>query len=131
MTVMHSQELTLMNRKSIDDKEANEILESWASRSLPVCFAVCLGDIAWHAHSVGIIRSAGSGRGTLTSGTATNMVSTDQYEEIILTEDDELIGIRFRKPHGLEAAGFEVDLFVDKYDGRHERFGPLINRIIQ
>ncbi len=66
----------------------------------------------------------------LVSGDTTNMLSTDQYKEIILTEDEELLGIRFTQPNGFTATGFEVDLFVDKHDGLDAEFAPLINRIV-
>lgn len=40
-------------------------------------------------------------------GQTTNLLSIDQYNEIILNEDDELMGLRFRQPEGAPS-GFEV-----------------------
>ena len=37
------------------------------------------------------------------------MLSTDQFKENILTEDEDLVGIRFTQPNAFMAAGFEVD----------------------
>ncbi len=95
-----------------------------------VCFAVCMGELAWHAHWVGTIRNAHLGRWVLVDGHTTNMLSTDQYKEIILIEDDELVGLRFRQPDGV-LPGFELDLFIDKNDGLDGDTLPLISRIIQ
>ena len=64
-------------------------------------------------------------------GHTTSMLCTNQYQEIIQTEDDDLVGLRFAQPHGFTVQGFEVDLFVEKHDGHEEQYGPLINRIIQ
>ena len=38
--------------------EADGILEKWASESLPVCFAVGRGNLAWHAHWVANVTAA-------------------------------------------------------------------------
>jgi hypothetical protein len=119
-----------MDSKYINAQEADELLQQWERLSMRVCFAVCIGDIAWHAHWVGPIHSADHGRWVHMSGQTANMVSIDQYNEIILTEDEELIGLRFRQPHG-NMPGFEVNLFVDKNDGFDGDALPLINRIIQ
>jgi hypothetical protein len=99
--------VALMNSKDITAKEADELLEHWESLSLRVCFAVCIGELAWHAHWVGTIRNASVGRWVLVSGQTTNMLSTAQYKEIVLTEDDELLGLRFRQPEG--GAGFRSE----------------------
>jgi hypothetical protein len=116
--------------KHITAKEADEILQQWESLSLRVCFAVCMGELTWHAHWVGTIRNAHLGRWVLVDGHTTNMLSTDQYKEIILIEDDELVGLRFRQPDGV-LPGFELDLFIDKNDGLDGDALPLISRIIQ
>jgi hypothetical protein len=86
--------------------------------------------LAWHAHWVGTIRNASVGRWVLVSGQTTNMLSTAQYKEIVLTEDDELLGLRFRQPEG-GAPGFEVNLFIDKHDGFDQDVLPMISRIVQ
>jgi hypothetical protein len=122
--------VALMNSKEITAKEADELLEHWESLSLRVCFAVCIGELAWHAHWVGTIRNASVGRWVLVSGQTTNMLSTAQYKEIVLTEDDELLGLRFRQPEG-GAPGFEVNLFIDKHDGFDQDVLPMISRIVQ
>jgi hypothetical protein len=101
----------------ITAKEADQILENWAGQSLPVCFAVCMGNLAWHAHWVGKITNAHGGRWVLTVGNTTNMLCTHEFEEIVQTEDEELVGIRFRFPKGLAHSGFEVDLFIAKAGG--------------
>ena len=41
------------------------------------------------------------------------MVCTDLYEEIVLMEDEDLLGIRFRSPKGF-TGGVEVSLFIIK-----------------
>jgi len=110
--------------------EADKVLQQWESLSLQVCFAVCIGELAWHAQWVGTIRNARPTRWMLIAGRATNMLSTDQYKEIILTEDDELLGLLFLQPVGA-MPGFEVDLFIDKNDGFEEGTLPLLSRIIQ
>jgi hypothetical protein len=58
------------------------------------------------------------------------MIRPDQYGEIILTEDRELLGIRFRKPRAFSARGFEVDLFIDKHNGFDEAFVALVNKMV-
>jgi hypothetical protein len=58
------------------------------------------------------------------------MVSSDQYKEIILIEDHELVGLSWRLPDG-SMPGFEVDLLIDKSDGLDENALPLISRMIQ
>jgi hypothetical protein len=120
----------LMDSKYITAREANEVLQRWESMSLRVCFAVCLGELAWHAQWVETIRNGRSGRWVLVAGQASVMLSTDQYKEIILTEDDDLLGLRFLQPVGA-MPGFEVDLFIDKNDGLDEDTLPLLSRIIQ
>jgi hypothetical protein len=119
-----------MKSRTIAPKEADHILRGWQSRSWRVCFAVCMGELAWHAHWVGTLRNARPGQWVLVAGETTNMLSTDQYKEIILVEDEELVGLRFRQPDG-GTPGFEVNLFIDKNDGLDEDALPLISRIIQ
>jgi hypothetical protein len=110
----------------ISAKEADGILENWASQSLPVCFAVCKGNL-WHAHWVGKIRNAHGGRWVLTAGHTTNMVSTHEFGEIVLTEDEEIVGLRFRDAD----SGFEVNLFIAKAGGLDSESLPLVQRMIQ
>lgn len=119
-----------MDSKSITAKEANEVLQQWESLSLRVCFAVCVGELAWHAQWVGPIRNGRPSEWVLVAGQTTNTVSTDQYKEITLTEDDDLVGLRFRQAEGA-MPGFEVDLFIDKNDGLDEETPPLLSRIVQ
>jgi hypothetical protein len=76
------------------------------------------------------MHEAGSGRWVLVSDHMTNMVRPEQYGEIKLTEDEELLGIRFREPRAFGASGFEVDLFIDKHDGLDEAFVALVNSIV-
>jgi hypothetical protein len=104
-----------MESTTITAREADEVLQQWESLSLRVCFAVCMGDLAWHAQWVGTIRNAFPSRWVLVAGQTTNMLSTDQYKEIILTKDDELVGLRFLQPVGA-MPGFEVNLFISKKD---------------
>jgi hypothetical protein len=118
-----------MEARQITASEADEVLQQWESASSRVCFAVCMGDLAWHAHWVGTIRNVRPAQWILVAGQTTNMLSTDQYKEIVLTDDDELVGLRFRQLDG-GAPGFEVNLFIDKNDGLDEDMLPLINRII-
>jgi hypothetical protein len=115
----------------ITAKHADEILDKWASESLPVCLAVSLGNLAWHAHWVGKIRNAHGGRWVLTAGHTTNMVCTHEFSEIILTEDEELLGMRFLHPQGLPDSNFEVDLFIAKAGGLDGESLPLVERMIQ
>jgi hypothetical protein len=89
-----------------------------------------MGELAWNAHWVGTIRNARPGRWVVVGGQTTNLLSTDQYKEIILVEDDQLAGLRFRQPDG-GIPGFEVNLFIDKNGGLDGSTLPLISRIIQ
>lgn len=120
-----------MESKHISADQADEVLQNWATESRRVCFAVCVGGVAWHSHWVGTLRNASMGRWVLTAGHTTNMLCTNQYQEIIQMEDDELLGLRFTQPNGFTARGFEVDLFIEKHDGNEEQYAPLINKIIQ
>jgi hypothetical protein len=120
-----------MESKHISAHEADEILQKWANESQRVCFAVCVGGIAWHSHWVGTLRNASMSRWVLAAGHTTNMLCTSEYKEIIQTEDDDLLGIRFTQPNGFRAHGFEVNLFVEKHDCNEEEYAPLIHRIIQ
>ena len=101
-----------MGSRSITPKEADALLEKWANQALQVCFGVCFGGLAWHASWVGPIRGGQSGRWIQIAEQMTNVVCTDLYEEIVLMEDEELLGIRFRNPKGFAAANFEVILFI-------------------
>jgi hypothetical protein len=121
-----------MESKHISAHEADEILQKRASKSQRVCFAVCVGGIAWHSHWVGTLRSASMSRWVLAAGHTTNMLCTSEYQEIIQMEDDDLLGIRFTQPNGFMTHGFEVNLFVEKHDSNEDDdYAPLINRIIQ
>jgi hypothetical protein len=120
-----------MESKHISAEEADKILEQWADGSKHICFAVCIGGIAWHSHWVGTLRSAKMGRWVLVAGHTTNMLSTSEYREIIQMEDEDLFGLRFTQPNGFTAEGFEVNLFIEKHNGHEDQYGPLINRIIQ
>jgi hypothetical protein len=119
-----------MGSKNITAREANEILQGWERLSLEVCFAVCLGELAWHAQWVGPIHNKRPNEWVLVAGQTTNMLSTDQYKQITLAEDDGLVGLRFREVQGA-MAGFEVDLFIDKNDRLEEESLPLLSRIVQ
>jgi hypothetical protein len=121
---------TEMFTKSITAKEADEVLQSWANQSLRVCFAVCVGDIAWHAHWVGTIRDAPLGRWIHVTDHITNILCADQYKEILLTEDEDLLGLRFRQAVGVTSS-FEIDVFIDKHDGFLEDPVALAGRMIQ
>jgi hypothetical protein len=55
------------------------------------------------------------------------MLSTHEFEEIVLTEDD----IRFRHPKGSTDSGFEVNLFIAKAGGLESESLPLVQRMIQ
>jgi len=83
-----------------------------------------MGELAWNAHWVGILRNARPGRWVVVGGQTTNLLSTDQYKEIILVE---LVGLRFRQPDGT-IPGFEVNLFIDKNDGLDEHSLLLISK---
>ena len=77
------------------------------------------------------IRNASPGRWVLTADHTTNMLRTDQYDKNILTEDEELLGIRFRQPQGFAFQGFEVNLFIDKQGDLDEKPLPLVSKMIQ
>jgi hypothetical protein len=111
--------------------EADEILEKWARESLPVCFAVGRGNLAWHAHWVGHIQNAREGRWVLTVDHTTNVVCTHEFKEIILTEDEDLLGVRFRHPKGFAASDLEVNLFIAKAGGLNGESMPLMQKLIQ
>jgi hypothetical protein len=111
--------------------EADEILQKWASESLPVCFAVGRGNLAWHAHWVGNIQNAGEGRWVLTVDHTTNVVCTSEFKEIILTEDEDLLGMRFLHPKGFAHSDLEVNLFIAKAGGLDGESMPLMQKLIQ
>jgi hypothetical protein len=103
-----------LDSRFITAKEADEVIETWAKQSLRICFAVCFGDLAWHTRWVGPIHGGNSGRWVQTVDNTTNVLCTDQYEEIILIDDADLLGIRFRKPKGFATASFEIMVFIHK-----------------
>ena len=111
--------------------EANEILQKWAGETLPVCFAVGRGNLAWHAHWVGNIRNAREGRWVLTVDHTTNVVCTHEFDEITLTEDEDLLGMRFRHPKGVADSDLEVNLFIAKAGGLDSESIPLMQKLIQ
>jgi hypothetical protein len=115
--------------RSIITAEADQMLDQWASRSMQVCFAVRFGGLAWHAGWIGPIRSEQSSRWIQTAEQTTNVVCTDLYEEIILLEDEDLLGIRFRSPKGFTAGNFEVNLFVVKRGDIAKQFEALLKKI--
>jgi hypothetical protein len=55
------------------------------------------------------------------------MVSTHEFGEIVLTEDEEIVGLRFRDAD----SGFEVNLFIAKAGGLDSESLPLVQRMIQ
>src|ERR1700730_9278913 len=57
------------------------------------------------------------------------MLCADQYKEILLTEDEDLLGIRFRQPIGVTSS-FEIDSSIDKHDGFFEDSVTLASRMI-
>ncbi len=116
-----------LTSRFITAKEADEVIESWARQSRRVCF----GDLAWHAHWVGPIHAGQSGRWIQAVDHTTNVLSTDHYREIILVEDYELLGIRFRKPKGFATENFEVNLFIDKLGDINKESASLLNKIIR
>src|SRR5258707_14888033 len=89
-----------MESKQISANEADEILQKWVTQSQRVCFAVCVGGIAWHSHWVGTLRSASMGRWVLTAGHTTNMLCTNPKQENIQTKEGEPLGARFAHPPG-------------------------------
>ena len=119
-----------MTSKLITADEANDLIEIWASQSLRVCFAVCFGDLAWYVHWVGPMHFGRSGRWIQIVDHMTNVLCPDLYQEIILIDDDELQGIRFRTPKGFTERSFEVNLFVDKVGNIDKEAPSLLQRII-
>lgn len=115
----------------ITAKAADEILEQWASEALPVCFAVCIGNLAWHAHWVGKLRNAQQGRWIVCVAGVTNVVCTNEFSEIILTEDEELRGMRFRGVKSSADPNFEIDLFIAKTGDLDGESLPLMRKMIQ
>ena len=77
-----------LTSRFITAKEADGVIESWVRQSQQVCFAVCFGDLAWHAHSVGPMQAGQLGRWIQAVDHTTNVLSTDLYREIILVEDN-------------------------------------------
>src|ERR1700730_6825781 len=57
--------VALKESRHIAAKEADEPLQQWESLSLRVCFAVCMGELARHAHWVGTISNVRLGRWAL------------------------------------------------------------------
>ena len=119
-----------LTSRFITAKEADGLIDGWARESQRVCFAVCFGDLAWHAHWVGTMQAGHSGQWIQAVDHTTNVLSTDLYREIILVEDNELLGIRFRNPKGFLTANFEVDLFVCKLGDIDKESASLLNKII-
>jgi hypothetical protein len=111
--------------------DADEILEKWANETLPVCFAVGRGNLAWHAHWVGQLRNAQQGRWVLTVDHTTNVVCTHEFKEITVTEDDDLLGVRFRHPRGYADSDLEINLFIAKSGGLDGESIPLMQKLIQ
>src|SRR5258708_15612960 len=70
-----------MESKQISANEADEILQKWVTQSQRVCFAVCVGGIAWHSHWVGTLRSASMGRWVLTAGAPPRQPFTHQSRD--------------------------------------------------
>src|SRR5258706_11368302 len=101
-----------MESKQISANEADEILQKWVTQSQRVCFAVCVGGIAWHSHWVGTLRSASMGRWVLTAGHTTNKLCTNQNQENIQNQDDDPVGVRFAPPHSFTVQSFGTELFV-------------------
>ena len=58
------------------------------------------------------------------------MVSTHDFGEIVLTEDEEIVGLRFRDTKDADS-GFEVNLFIAKAGGLDVELTPLVQRMIQ
>jgi hypothetical protein len=89
-----------------------------------------MGELAWNAHWAGTIRNARPGRWVVVGGQTTNLLSTDQYKEIFLVEDDELVGLPFRQPDG-GIPGSKSIYSSTSNDGLDGSTLPLISRIIQ
>ena len=119
-----------MESRDITAKEADDLIGKWASQSLRVCFAVCFGDLAWNSKWIGPIHSGQSARWIQTADQTTNVLRTDLYQEIILVEDEDLLGIRFRNPTGFTAANFEVNLFIHKLGDIDNEAESLLARMI-
>ena len=120
-----------MDLRFITAKEANDVIETWAEQSLRICFAVCFGELAWHTRWVGPIHGGDMGRWVQTVDNTTNVLCTDQYEEIILVDDSDLLGIRFRNPKGFATANFEVMVFIHKPGDIDNQSASLLNRMIR
>jgi hypothetical protein len=60
----------------------------------------------------------------------TNMVSTHDFGEIVLTEDEDIVGLCFRDTKDADS-GFEVNLFIAKAGGLDVELIPLVQRMIQ
>src|SRR5260221_1272346 len=115
-----------MESKQISANEADEILQKWVTQSQRVCFAVCVGGIAWHSHWVGTLRSASMGRWVLTAGHTTNKLCTTPYQENIPTEGDHPVGRCFAPPHGFPGPGLAGGLFFARHDGHPKQYMPVV-----
>src|SRR5260221_7390913 len=82
-----------MESKQISANEADEILQKWVTQSQRVCFAVCVGGIAWHSHWVGTLRSASMGRWVLTAGHTTHISCPQPHSENLPTQDEDPLGL--------------------------------------
>jgi hypothetical protein len=58
-------------------------------------------------------------------------VCIHEFKEIILTEDEDLLGMRFRHPRGFADSDLEVNLFIAKAGGLDGEAMPLMQRLIQ
>ncbi len=59
------------------------------------------------------------------------MVSTHEFGEIVLTEDEEIVGLRLRDTKSTVDSEVEVNLFIGKAGGLDSESLPLVQRMIQ
>src|SRR5260221_12458306 len=97
-----------MESKQISAKEADEIVQKWVTQSQRVCFAVCVGGIAWHSHWVGTLRSASMGRWVLTAGATSEKCWATQNQGIFQTRSTGPLGLASSPRHLFTGYSFRV-----------------------
>jgi hypothetical protein len=120
-----------METKLITAQEADDIIAEWDKAGVTVCFSADYGNIAFMTQHLGKVRTtARPGIQLHAAGSTTSIVNTSRYREIILAEDEETLGIRFKKPEGIENFEMEILVFISKSGRLDEDNVPLASRLI-
>jgi hypothetical protein len=103
-----------METKLITPQEADDIIAGWDKAGVTVGL-VDYRNAAFMAQHLGKIRTtARPGVHLHTAGSTTSFVNISRWREIVLAEDEEILGIRFRKPEGAQNLEMEIAVFISK-----------------